>query len=113
MLLRLCLDEGIWRDIDEKSFVWLAKWRWRGGFGEEANWIPPFPSSELNYFLQQRKDFEGEVRFRNFGELGCVQSLLPFGNAATIPRLTGHLSLDVRAFSELSNGTFCRSCQDR
>ncbi|XP_074313202.1 protein NUCLEAR FUSION DEFECTIVE 6, mitochondrial-like isoform X2 [Silene latifolia] len=42
---------------------------------------------------------------RNFGELGCVQSLLPFGNAATMPCLTGHLSLDVRAFSELCNGT--------
>ncbi|KAK9690954.1 hypothetical protein RND81_09G166000 [Saponaria officinalis] len=41
---------------------------------------------------------------RNFGELGCVQSLLPFGNAAAIPRLTAHLSLDMRAFSELFNG---------
>ncbi|KAL9238294.1 hypothetical protein vseg_012734 [Gypsophila vaccaria] len=41
---------------------------------------------------------------RNFGELGCVQSLLPFGNAAATPRLTAHLSLDMRAFSELFNG---------
>ncbi|KAL2940646.1 Periplasmic nitrate reductase [Bienertia sinuspersici] len=48
---------------------------------------------------------------RNFAELGCTQSLLPFN--ATIPRLTAHLSTDARAFSELFNGTFCRTCQDR
>ncbi|KAK9667167.1 hypothetical protein RND81_14G237900 [Saponaria officinalis] len=50
---------------------------------------------------------------RSFAELGCVQSFLPFGNAAAMPCLTSHLSLDMRAFSELFNGTFCRTCQDR
>ncbi|PON90621.1 caspase-6 protein [Trema orientale] len=49
---------------------------------------------------------------RNLGELGCVQSLLPLhGVAATC--LTSHLAVNVRAFCELSHGTFRRTCQDR
>ncbi|PON74735.1 hypothetical protein PanWU01x14_047940 [Parasponia andersonii] len=49
---------------------------------------------------------------RNLGELGCVQSLLPLhGVAATC--LTSHLADNVRAFCELSHGTFRRTCQDR
>ncbi|XP_024958852.1 uncharacterized protein LOC112499813 isoform X1 [Cynara cardunculus var. scolymus] len=47
---------------------------------------------------------------RTLGELGCAQSLLPL--AAGV-RLTSHLTVNVRAFCELSHGTFCRSCQDR
>ncbi|XP_076901654.1 uncharacterized protein LOC143556123 [Bidens hawaiensis] len=46
---------------------------------------------------------------RMLGELGCAQSLIPIAGA----RLTSHLTVNVRAFCELSNGTFCRSCQDR
>ncbi|KAD6454315.1 hypothetical protein E3N88_09022 [Mikania micrantha] len=47
---------------------------------------------------------------RTLGELGCAQSLFPIAGA----RLTmSHLSVNVRAFCELSHGTFCRSCQDR
>ncbi|XP_030486515.2 uncharacterized protein LOC115703154 isoform X1 [Cannabis sativa] len=48
---------------------------------------------------------------RHLGELGCIQSLLPIGAAATC--LTSHLAVNVRAFCELSHGTFRRSCQDR
>nr|GEV24023.1 caspase-6 protein [Tanacetum cinerariifolium] len=46
---------------------------------------------------------------RNLGELGCVQSLLPLAGA----RMTSRLDVNLRAFCELSHGTFCRSCQDR
>ncbi|RVW49673.1 hypothetical protein CK203_076694 [Vitis vinifera] len=46
---------------------------------------------------------------RNLGELGCVQSLLPLHNVMASPRLTSHLSVDVRACCELFHGTFCRT----
>ncbi|KAL3814283.1 hypothetical protein ACJIZ3_015551 [Penstemon smallii] len=47
---------------------------------------------------------------RNLGELGCAQSLMPL---QSMTALTSHLAVSVRACCELSNGTFCRSCQDR
>ncbi|KAM7251333.1 hypothetical protein ACFE04_023216 [Oxalis oulophora] len=47
---------------------------------------------------------------RNLGELGCAQSLLPLNST---PCLTSYLTANARACSELSHGTFCRSCQDR
>ncbi|XP_071729950.1 uncharacterized protein [Rutidosis leptorrhynchoides] len=37
---------------------------------------------------------------RTLGELGCAQSLLPLAGA----RMTSHLTLNVRAFCELSHG---------
>ncbi|KAL4615301.1 hypothetical protein ACB092_07G113600 [Castanea dentata] len=50
---------------------------------------------------------------RNLGELGCTQSLLPLGNVMAATRLTSHIAVNVRAFCELSHGTFRRTCQDR
>ncbi|CAF2067930.1 unnamed protein product, partial [Brassica napus] len=50
---------------------------------------------------------------RNLGELGCTQSLLPLHNVVASSRLISHLNLNVRAFCELPNGTFQRTCQDR
>ncbi|KAL5788158.1 hypothetical protein ACOSP7_005107 [Xanthoceras sorbifolium] len=47
---------------------------------------------------------------RNLGELGCTASFLPFHS---VTRLTSHLTVNVRAYSELSHGTFRRTCQDR
>jgi hypothetical protein len=47
---------------------------------------------------------------RNLGELGCTQSLLPLVASG---HLTSRLNANVRAFSELSHGTFCRTCPDR
>ncbi|XP_023512880.1 uncharacterized protein LOC111777483 isoform X2 [Cucurbita pepo subsp. pepo] len=49
---------------------------------------------------------------RNLGELGCTQSLLSM-HIVGATCLTSHLCVSVRAFCELSHGTFCRSCQDR
>ncbi|KAG6432964.1 hypothetical protein SASPL_104560 [Salvia splendens] len=49
---------------------------------------------------------------RTLGELGCAHSLLPLSSMAGV-HLTSHLALNVRAFCELSHGTFHRSCQDR
>ncbi|KAH0900831.1 hypothetical protein HID58_040334 [Brassica napus] len=49
----------------------------------------------------------------NLGELGCTQSLLPLHNVVASSRLISHLNLNVRAFCELPNGTFQRTCQDR
>ncbi|XP_021981967.1 uncharacterized protein LOC110878021 isoform X1 [Helianthus annuus] len=47
---------------------------------------------------------------RMLGELGCAQSLMTLAGA----RMASHLTVNVRAFCELSHGTFfCRSCQDR
>ncbi|CAA0806794.1 Unknown protein [Striga hermonthica] len=50
---------------------------------------------------------------RTLGELGCTQSLMPLNSMVTGARLTSHLAVNMRAFCELSHGTFCRSCQDR
>lgn len=51
---------------------------------------------------------------RSFGELGCAQSLLPLHSMVAAARLTSHLSVDSRAWRELSQGTlFCRTCPDR
>ncbi|KAL9404568.1 hypothetical protein Peur_001540 [Populus x canadensis] len=47
---------------------------------------------------------------RNLGELGCTQSLLPLVASG---HLTSRLNANVRAFCELSHGTFCRTCPDR
>ncbi|KAJ6985226.1 hypothetical protein Peur_036225 [Populus x canadensis] len=47
---------------------------------------------------------------RNLGELGCMQSFLPLVSAGN---LTSRLNANLRAFCELSHGTFCRSCPDR
>lgn len=51
--------------------------------------------------------------YRNFAELGCTISFLPLHGVVPAARLTSHLSINARAFSELSHGTFRRSCQDR
>ncbi|MCL7021872.1 hypothetical protein MKW94_002253 [Papaver nudicaule] len=40
---------------------------------------------------------------RTLGELGCTQSLLPLHNMAA-SRLTSQLSLNARAYTELSQG---------
>ncbi|XP_022860571.1 uncharacterized protein LOC111381078 isoform X2 [Olea europaea var. sylvestris] len=40
---------------------------------------------------------------RTFGELGCVQSLIPLHNMAGV-RLTSYLATNVRACCELSHG---------
>ncbi|WJX14932.1 hypothetical protein P8452_05130 [Trifolium repens] len=50
---------------------------------------------------------------RNLGQLGCIQSLLPLHSTMAVACLTSHLAVNARACSELSNGTFHRSCQDR
>ncbi|KAJ8769014.1 hypothetical protein K2173_024009 [Erythroxylum novogranatense] len=50
---------------------------------------------------------------RTFGELGCVQSLLPLHGMSASAHLTSHFNSNLRAFCELSHGTFRRSCQDR
>ncbi|MCL7044456.1 hypothetical protein MKW94_001491 [Papaver nudicaule] len=46
---------------------------------------------------------------RTLGELGCTQSLLPLVAACRLPP---RLSLNARAFIELSQGNFCRTCQN-
>ncbi|KAL0384273.1 UNVERIFIED_CONTAM: hypothetical protein Sradi_2821600 [Sesamum radiatum] len=50
---------------------------------------------------------------RTLGELGCIQSVMPLHTMLAGARLTSHLAVNVRAFCELSHGTFRRSCQDR
>ncbi|XP_062156394.1 protein NONRESPONDING TO OXYLIPINS 2, mitochondrial-like [Alnus glutinosa] len=39
------------------------------------------------------------------GEFACVQSLTPMHNALAAARLTSHISVNARAFCELSQGT--------
>ncbi|XP_044490502.1 uncharacterized protein LOC123214653 isoform X2 [Mangifera indica] len=41
---------------------------------------------------------------RNFAELGCTISFLPLHGVVPAARLTSHLSINARAFSELSHG---------
>ncbi|GKV43205.1 hypothetical protein SLEP1_g50525 [Rubroshorea leprosula] len=41
---------------------------------------------------------------RNFGELGCVYSFLPLHSVVSTVRLTSHLTVNARAFCELSHG---------
>ncbi|KAJ8763398.1 hypothetical protein K2173_002281 [Erythroxylum novogranatense] len=50
---------------------------------------------------------------RNFRELGCAQSLLPLHGMSTSAHLASRFNSKLRAFCELSHGTFRRSCQDR
>ncbi|XP_065046488.1 uncharacterized protein LOC103990990 isoform X1 [Musa acuminata AAA Group] len=50
---------------------------------------------------------------RSLGALGCAQSFLPLYSVVAAPCLTSHLSVSARACCELSQGTFCRICQDR
>uniref|UniRef100_A0A0A0K4J1 Uncharacterized protein n=2 Tax=Cucumis sativus TaxID=3659 RepID=A0A0A0K4J1_CUCSA len=42
---------------------------------------------------------------RSLGELGCVQSFLPIYSMTAASCLTSHLTVNVRAFCELSHGT--------
>ncbi|XP_030475627.2 uncharacterized protein LOC115692808 [Syzygium oleosum] len=42
---------------------------------------------------------------RNLGQLGCVQSLMPLHSTLASSRLTSHISLEARAYCELSQGT--------
>ncbi|KAG7583867.1 hypothetical protein ISN44_As08g033670 [Arabidopsis suecica] len=50
---------------------------------------------------------------RNLGALGCTQSFLPLYSVVAASQLTSHLNVNLRAFCELSNGTFQRTCPDR
>ncbi|CAN6812711.1 hypothetical protein F2Q70_00010507 [Brassica cretica] len=50
---------------------------------------------------------------RNLGALGCTQSFLPLYSVVAASQLTSHLNVNLRAFCELTNGTFRRTCQDR
>ncbi|XP_010437642.1 PREDICTED: uncharacterized protein LOC104721374 isoform X1 [Camelina sativa] len=60
-----------------------------------------------------RRRFASFTNLRNLGELGCTESFLPLYNVVSAARLTSHLNVNLRAFCELSNGTFPRTCQDR
>ncbi|XP_004511878.1 protein NONRESPONDING TO OXYLIPINS 2, mitochondrial-like [Cicer arietinum] len=42
---------------------------------------------------------------RTLGILGCTQSLMPLHNADAAARLTSHISVELRACCELSQGT--------
>ncbi|KAJ4714788.1 Protein NUCLEAR FUSION DEFECTIVE 6 like [Melia azedarach] len=42
---------------------------------------------------------------RSIGALGCIQSLMPLHSVVAATRLTCHLSVEVRACCELSQGT--------
>ncbi|XP_030539019.1 uncharacterized protein LOC115747100 isoform X2 [Rhodamnia argentea] len=42
---------------------------------------------------------------RNLGQLGCIQSLMPLHSTLASSRLTSHMSLEARAYCELSQGT--------
>ncbi|XP_057449577.1 protein NONRESPONDING TO OXYLIPINS 2, mitochondrial-like [Lotus japonicus] len=42
---------------------------------------------------------------RTMGILGCTQSLLPLHSADAAARLTSHISVELRACCELSQGT--------
>ncbi|KAL8168408.1 hypothetical protein V2J09_009907 [Rumex salicifolius] len=50
---------------------------------------------------------------RTLEELGCMSSMLPLHSLVSNARLTSYVAVDVRAFCELSQGTFRRTCQDR
>ncbi|GLT76690.1 hypothetical protein SLA2020_483350 [Shorea laevis] len=42
---------------------------------------------------------------RNLGELGCLHSFLPLPSVVPTALLTSHLTVNARAFCELSHGT--------
>ncbi|XP_062177549.1 uncharacterized protein LOC133882405 isoform X2 [Alnus glutinosa] len=74
----------------------------------------PLPRTRLPSLAAPRVQSRRRLPFaavpRNLGELGCTQSFLPLTLATG---LTSHLAANVRAFCELSHGTFRRTCQDR
>ncbi|CAN8272211.1 unnamed protein product [Cochlearia groenlandica] len=57
--------------------------------------------------------FEFSTPSRNIGALGCTQSFLPLYSVVASSQLTSCLNVNLRAFCELSNGTFQRTCPDR
>ncbi|KAK8529850.1 hypothetical protein V6N13_102743 [Hibiscus sabdariffa] len=68
---------------------------------------PPLPrlsprTSSAPRLQSRRLSF---VPSRNLGELGCFQSLLPLNSVVPAARLTSHLTVNVRAFCELTHGT--------
>ncbi|CAA7019918.1 unnamed protein product [Microthlaspi erraticum] len=60
-----------------------------------------------------RHRFASFTNLRNLGEIGCTASFLPLHSVVASVRLTSHLNVNVRAFCELPNGTFPRTCPDR
>jgi len=80
--------------------------------------IPNSSSTKMKLIINFIDIVDSECVFfffwcRNLGQLGCVQSLLPLHSTMAVACLTSHLAVSARACSELSNGTFRRSCQDR
>ncbi|XP_018488732.1 uncharacterized protein LOC108859336 [Raphanus sativus] len=70
--------------------------------------LRPSPSSSL-----PGRRFSFSSPSRNLGALGCTQSFLPLYSVVAASQLTSHLNVNLRAFCELPNGTFRRTCQDR
>ncbi|XP_021669767.2 uncharacterized protein LOC110657027 isoform X1 [Hevea brasiliensis] len=68
------------------------------------------PSSASPRLQSRRLSF---ATSRNMGELGCMQSFLPLHSMVSTNHLTSRLNANLRAFCELSHGTFYRTCQDR
>ncbi|KAK9163774.1 hypothetical protein Syun_004676 [Stephania yunnanensis] len=64
---------------------------------------PRLQSSRSYFFANPRDDWR----------VGMRESLLPLHSVLAAARLTSHLAVDARACCELSQGTFCRTCQDR
>jgi hypothetical protein len=56
--------------------------------------------------LQFQFSFMNFYFWRTLGILGCTQSLMPLHNADAAARLTSHISVELRACCELSQGNF-------
>ncbi|XP_031288269.1 uncharacterized protein LOC116146986 isoform X1 [Pistacia vera] len=95
-------------------------WRSAGSLSRSLSRVtslrPPPPMARLRppqaASRQQARRFPF-ANSRNFAELGCTASFLPLNGLALAVRFTTHLSISTWAFSELSHGTFRRSCQYR
>ncbi|XP_021892261.1 uncharacterized protein LOC110810401 isoform X2 [Carica papaya] len=90
-----------WRSVGSASRSFASAAARSPSLRPQASALPryrPPPSAS------PRRRFSSFSPSRNLGELGCIQSFLPLHSVVATSRLTSHLTVNVRAFCELSHG---------
>ncbi|XP_017218962.1 uncharacterized protein LOC108196265 isoform X2 [Daucus carota subsp. sativus] len=57
------------------------------------------------HLIGQRINTRRLLSTSNLGAIGCTQSLLPLHSVVAATRLTSHISVEARAWCELTQGT--------
>ncbi|WOH10149.1 hypothetical protein DCAR_0729611 [Daucus carota subsp. sativus] len=62
------------------------------------------------HLIGQRINTRRLLSTSNLGAIGCTQSLLPLHSVVAATRLTSHISVEARAWCELTQGNYSRFC---